>query len=67
MGSRLNGKKPRKQDKEDRRALIRVIMYGVVGLGVIILLWALWLSDRGLQVAKDMKKDAPVARQTPGS
>ena len=66
MGSRLKGKKPSKKAKDDRRALMRVIMYGVIGLGVIILLWALWLSERGLKVAKDMKKDAPVGRQTPG-
>ena len=66
MGSRLKGKKTSKKKKSDRRALYKVLLYGAIGLAVIGLLWALWLSKTGLKKAEDMKRDAPVGRRAAG-
>jgi hypothetical protein len=59
MGSRLKGKRPRKEAKRERWALYKVLLYGAVGLGVIILMWWLWLSDKGWQVTKELERNAP--------
>ncbi len=64
MGSRLKGKRTRQSSLRERRALFKMLIYGILGLGVIALLWYLWLSDRGLKIVEDMKRDAPEGRQT---
>ena len=66
MGSRLKGKRASKKSKKDRRALIKVMIYGAIGLAVIGLLWALWLSKTGLSKVDDMQRNAPAGRRAAG-
>lgn len=66
MGSRLKGKRVRKSTQRERKALIKVLLYGLLGLGVVALLWVLWLSDKGLQVARDLKTKAPAGDRSGG-
>ena len=64
MGSRLKGKRARQSSDRDRRAFFKVLLYGLLGLGVVALLWYLWLSERGLTTAKDMKRKTTKGSQT---
>lgn len=66
MGSRLKGKRVSKKQKNDRRALFKVLLYGVIGLAVIGLLWALWLSKTGLSKVDEMQRNAPAGRRAAG-
>jgi hypothetical protein len=59
MGSRLKGKKVRPKSKLERRTLGKILFYAALILGSLVLLWTLWLSDRGWEVARDMKSDKP--------
>ncbi len=61
MGSRLKGnKRTSRSSARDRQAWIKVAIIGVIGLSVIGLLWALWLSEKGMKKAEDRQR-----RQTP--
>ncbi len=66
MGSRLKGKRTAKKTERDRRALVKVLLYGAIGLGVIGLLWALWLSKTGLSKVDEMQRNAPAGRRAAG-
>jgi len=66
MGSRLKGKRASRKTGTDRRALVKVLMYGAIGLAVIGLLWALWLSKTGLRKADQIKHDAQAGKPAAG-
>ncbi len=64
MGSRLKGKKSRKSNEMDRRVVMKLIIYTLVGVAVIALLWGLWLSKTGLEKAQEMKSHNTTGRTT---
>jgi len=66
MGSRLKGKRASKKTLRDRRALIKVLMYGAIGLVVIGLLWAAWYSKTGMMKAESPQRKAPAEGQAAG-
>ena len=58
MGSRLKGKKNKKQQAPDT-PWVKLAVYAVIILSCLGVLWYFWLSDRGWSIAKEHKEKSP--------